>query len=339
MGRNPGRHFDGGPILGICCILVLIPALGGAADDPRAWLERMTNAVEYLNYEGKLSHVLGSDVSMLEIVHRVDDGRVTERIFSRDAGREIIRNDNTVTCIFPDQHTVLVEDRDVRDKDQSPLRGRLPGVDNIDDALYHVGFAGSERIAGRDAQVIAIRPKDSFRYGYRISLDRVTAMPLKTQLMDEGGNVLEQIWFTEIALPNRIPPSAVQPSLPINTFSIRRSSPESATAATPAIENWGADGIPPGFRLTVRQAKVAPDAGTGLRHLVYSDGLATVSLFIEPGVAASEQAEGLSQIGAANAYTTMTAGRMITAVGEVPARTVEIFAVSARPQRPDSKPE
>ena len=90
--------------------------------------------------------------------------------------------------------------------------------------------------------------------------------------------------------------------------------------------------------LTVRQAKVAPDAGTGLRHLVYSDGLATVSLFIEPAVAASEEAEGLSQIGAANAYTTTVDGHMITAVGEVPERTVEILAQSARPTRLAAKP-
>ena len=96
--------------------------------------------------------------------------------------------------------------------------------------------------------------------------------------------------------------------------------------------------MPPGFRLTVRQAKVAPDAGSGLRHLVYSDGLATVSLFIEPAVAASEQAEGLSQIGAANAYTTTIRGHMITAVGEVPVRTVEMFARSRDAPASESLP-
>lgn len=339
MAGNPGHSLRGGPGTGIFCALLLIPALGAAADDPRAWLERMTNAVEYLNYEGKLSHVLGGDSSTLDIVHRVENGRVTERLFSQDAGREIIRNDDTVTCIFPDQRTVLVEERDVQDKEQSPLRGRLPGAESIDESLYHVGFAGSDRIAGRNAQGIAIRPKDAFRYGYRIWLDRVTAMPLKTQLVDEEGNVLEQIWFSEIMLPSRIPASAVQPSMSTNNFSIRRSSTTTAAAAGPQIEDWGAGETPPGFRLTVRQAKVAPDAGTGLRHLVYSDGLATVSLFIEPAVAASEQAEGLSQIGAANAYTTTIDGRMITAVGEVPARTVEIFAVSARPSRDAPKPQ
>ena len=101
-----------------------------------------------------------------------------------------------MTCIFPDQRTVLVEERDERDRVQSPLRGRLPGASSINDAYYHLAFAGTERIAGRNAQIIAIRPKDSFRYGYRISLDRATAMPLKTQLVDEQGRTMEQILFS-----------------------------------------------------------------------------------------------------------------------------------------------
>jgi len=305
--------------------------LAAGADDPRAWLERMSYAVEYLNYEGRLIHVLGGETSTLNIAHRVENGRVTERITSDDAGREIIRNDDELTCIFPDLRTVLVEEGDDSDKSQSALRRRLPGTSSINDAFYRLAFAGTERIAGRNSQIIAIRPKDAFRYGYRLSLDRATAMPLKTQLVDEQGRMLEQILFIEIMLPKRIPGSAVQPSVTIDTFAVRRSGPAAATRATAQLGEWGSAETPPGFRLTVPQAKVAPDAGSGLRHLVYSDGLATVSLFIEPAVAASEQAEGLSQIGAANAYTTTIGGHMVTAVGEVPARTVEIFALSARP--------
>lgn len=300
-----------------------------AADDPHAWLERMSYAVEYLNYEGKLIHVHGAETSALNIVHRVDNGRVTERITSEDADREIIRNDDEVTRIFPDRGIVLVEARDARDKIQSPLTGHLPGASGIDNTFYILAFAGAERIAGRKAQIVAIRPKDAFRYGYRIWLDRETAMPLKTQLVNEQGNMLEQILFSEIMLPQRIPGSAVQPSLAIDSFTVRRSTPSGISADDQ--EGWNATELPPGFILMVRNAKVAPDAGSGLRHLVYSDGLATVSLFIEPAVAASEQAEGLSQIGAANAYTSTVQGHMVTAIGEVPVRTVEMLARSARP--------
>jgi sigma-E factor negative regulatory protein RseB len=308
-----------------------MPALAAGADDPRAWLERMSYAVEYLNYEGRLIHMLGGETSDLYIAHRVEDGKVTERITSDDAEREIIRTDDETTCIFPDRRTVLVEEGDDSDESRSALRRRLPGT-GIDETLYHLALAGTERIAGRNCQIVAIRPKDGFRYGYRLSLDRATAMPLKTQLVDEQGRMLEQILFSEITLPKRVPGSAVQPAVTIDSFAVRRSGPEAK--GLHRLNDWQAAETPPGFRLTVPEARVAPDAGSGLRHLVYSDGLATVSLFIEPAVAASEQAEGLSQIGAANAYTTTVGGHMITAVGEVPARTVEIFALSARPLKP-----
>jgi sigma-E factor negative regulatory protein RseB len=309
---------------------MMLPALAAAADDPRAWLERMSHAVEYLNYEGTLVHLHGSESSVLRIAHRVENGQITEHILSADAGREIIRTNDEVISIFPDKRMVLVEERGERDKVQSPLRVHLPGASRIDDALYNLAFMGSERVAGRSTQVLAIRPKDSFRYGYRIWLDRATAMPLKTQLIDEGGSMLEQVLFSEIMLPDRIPSSAVQPSVAVDSFSVRRAAQQPVAARDELLQDWAVTELPPGFTLTVEEARIGPDAGLGLRHLVYSDGLATVSLFVEPAVAASEQAEGLSQIGAANAYTTTVDGHMITAIGDVPVRTVELLARSAR---------
>lgn len=303
-----------------------------AGETPRAWLERMGHAVEALNYSGTLVHLNGEDANVLRIVHRVADGRVTEKITSDDAGREIIRDDDEVTCIFPDQRVVLVEGREGLDRSRSPLQGRLPGAAGISDDYYHLAFAGTERIAGRDTRVIAIRPKDAYRYGYRVWVDRATAMPLKTQLVDDQGAVLEQVLFSEIALPERIPQAAVRSSLRVDSFAVRRagSAPGGGTAAAP-IPAWGVTLLPAGFGLAVHRARPSPAPGGGLSHLVYSDGLATVSIFIEPAVAASEQAEGLSQIGAANAFTTVQLGHMVTAVGEVPARTVELMAQSARP--------
>ncbi len=331
MAASPGTGKRVLSSIGLLFCIALWPAMAASADDPRAWLARMSAAVEDLNYEGTLVYIHGDDSSVIKIAHRVENGRVTERITSDDAGREIIRTDDEVTCIFPDQRTVLIEERDEFDRTQSPLRVHLPGNNRLSETLYHLAFAGSERIAGRRTQAIAIRPKDSFRYGYRIWLDAATAMPLKTQLVDEQGSMLEQILFSDIALPTMVLSSAVQPSVPIDSFSVQRSAPRSAQLPNERREDWAATEIPPGFSLTVRNAKVTADSSNGLRHLVYSDGLATVSLFIEPAVAASEQAEGLSQIGAANAYTTTVGGQMITAVGEVPVRTVELFAKSARP--------
>jgi sigma-E factor negative regulatory protein RseB len=307
------------------------PVAAMAADDPRPWLERMSRAVEQLSYEGTLVHIIGSDANLLRVVHRVRDGVVQEKVTADGSGREIIRDGDKVMCILPDQRTVLVGNRDHRDRAQSPLQGRLPGTGALTDGHYHLAFAGSERVAGRDTRVIVIRPRDSFRYGYRLSLDRVTAMPLKTQLIDAEGAVPEQVLFSTIVLRNDIPDDMVAPSSPIVSFAVQDSLPGPAGVATRVETGWAVTRLPEGFRLEARRTRSGSGADRALGHLVYSDGLATVSLFIEPAVAASEQVEGLSQMGAANAYTVVHEGFMVTAVGEVPAVTVQLLAESARP--------
>ncbi|MCC7258029.1 MAG: MucB/RseB C-terminal domain-containing protein [Gammaproteobacteria bacterium] len=326
--RVPARHW-GPAATALVAAFTCLPA--HAASDPRAWLERMTEAVDTLNYEGELVHVFGGDTSVLTIVHRVENGQQTERVTADDGSCEIIRNADEVTYILPDQRTVLVEKRDPAAASESPLRGHLPGPAGVDATLYHVAFGERDRIAGRDALGVAIRPKDGYRYGYRLWLDRVTAMPLKTQLVDEQGTVLEQVLFTQITLPAHLSRALVRPTIAADSFAVRRPAAAPPGAAATAPEGWASREVPPGFRLTVRQARSGPDGVGALRHMVYTDGLATVSLFVEPAVAASEQAEGLSQIGSANAFTAIVEGRMVTAIGTVPARTVEIIAQSARP--------
>lgn len=312
--------------------LPLMPARAAdsLADSPAEWLKRMSQAVEYLNYEGTLIHLHDDQSVELTIVHRVDNGRITERITSADGGREIIRTDNEVTCILPDQRTVLIEARDGADSERSPMRGHLPGPAGIDPLLYHVAFGERAHVAGRAVQGIAIRPRDGFRYGYRLWLDHGTAMPLKTQLLNDDGQILEQVLFTQVNLPERLPDSAVRPSIVTDGFTVRRRGPETPTVAREIAAEWTAAELPPGFMLTLRQAKTPADAPDRLRHLVYSDGLATVSLFVEPAGNDAGQAAGLSQVGAANAYTAIVDGHMVTAIGDVPVRTVELLARSAR---------
>jgi sigma-E factor negative regulatory protein RseB len=314
----------------VCLLLLIFPALNGlAADDPRVWLQRMGDAVENLNYRGTLVHVNNGTAGVLQIVHRVHQAQVTERITALDgAPREIIRNNDEVTCILPDQAMVMVEHRDDRDPQKSPLRGRLPNVASFNEDHYRLEFVGSGRAAGRDAQIIAVRPIDGYRYGYQIWLDRLTAMPLKSQLWDDHGNVVEEILFAEIRMTGEIPAAAVRASLPTDAYSWHRSGdpPNSATSRSA----WRAEDMPPGFELIAALSKMPPGSRQAMEHLVYTDGLASVSVFIEAGVAASEQAEGLSQMGAANAYTTTREGQLVTAVGEVPARSVEMIALSVR---------
>jgi sigma-E factor negative regulatory protein RseB len=330
MAGRPGQGGPGRLIFRVGLALLAVLALPArASEDPRVWLARMGEVMERLNYEGTLVHVHDGHSEVFELVHRAENGHVTERLTSRDdAGREVIRDGNEITCIFPDRREVVVEQREEITSGQGPLRDHLPQAGDINEAHYHVAFRYVERLIGRESRVVEIRPKDNWRYGYRIWLDRDSAMPLKTELRDDGGKVLEQVRFTAIKLQERIPRAATRPTVTADAFAWQRSTgrPQGRSEASPG--DWQARRLPPGFRLMERNERAAPGFPAGLRQVVYSDGLAAVSVFIEMAVAASEQAEGLSQMGAANAFTVTTEGYMVTAMGEVPVRTVELIATS-----------
>ena len=314
-------------VLGLVCAQAAL----AAETEPRAWLMRMVEAVEQLSYQGTLVHMHGGDADIMSIVHRVEDGRISERITAVDGpGREIIRNDEEVTCILPDQQAVVIEPRDVSNRSQSPLQGSLPRPEGFDERYYELSFLDTGSVAGRAARVLAVRPLDELRYGYVLWLDTATAMPLKTQLLDEQGRVLEQILFTEIDLRDNIPAAAVAPSLAMETFAVQRSSDASRPKADglPGA-GWQVDRLPAGFMLIAARAKLMHGSSQPMEQLVYSDGLASVSVFVESDVGQDEKAEGLSSMGSANAYTTMREGFLVTAVGDVPVRTVEMMARSA----------
>jgi sigma-E factor negative regulatory protein RseB len=327
-----------------CSILLLagITALPVRADGkPQDWLARMEHALGNLNYEGTLVQMHGNEAAVMHVVHRVDAGISAERITAMDeVGREIIRRGDDVTCIFPDQRTVIVGRRGSTANGTSPLRQQFPGDIRFDDNYYRFAIASGGRLVGRSTWMITVKPMDQYRYGYRLWLDRSTAMPLKVQISAEDGSVVEQLLFSEISLPEHIPAAAIEPSVRTEGFSWRRSDtaefPVSAGQMRAVHPTWRATSLPPGFRLHTARSRQVDGGHTPMEHIVYSDGIVSVSVFVESGTSATGKGEGVSQIGAANAYTAMTGTWLVTAVGEVPVRTVEMIARSL--QRTDGDP-
>src|SRR5687768_9175046 len=175
-------------------ITAMSPAHAGDRE-ARAWLERMSESLATRNYEGRFFHLRDSRSETLRIIHRVDKGKVTERLVSLDgSGREIIRNQKEVICYLPDRRTVLVEKR----TDDSTLLAAVPSYNEQLELHYSIETGPSTKALGRRTQVILVQPRDQFRYGYRLWLDHETAMPLKSQLCDRNGKVIEQILFAEV---------------------------------------------------------------------------------------------------------------------------------------------
>ncbi len=319
-------------VCGLACVLGF-PAW--ADGEPQSWLGRMEHALGSLNYEGTLVQMHGDEASIMHIVHRVDGGRSAERITAMDeVGREIIRRGEDVTCIFPDQRTVIVGRRTNGENGTSLLQQQFPNDIRFDSNYYRLAIASGGRLVGRLTWMVTVKPMDQYRYGYRLWLDRGTAMPLKVQISDEDDSVVEQLLFSEISLPEQIPAEALKPSVSTDGFTWRRSdtaaSPVSAGPVSAVQPAWRAVSLPPGFRLRTARSRQVEGGSAPMEHLVYTDGIASVSVFIEAGVATAEQGEGVSRMGAANAYTAVTGGYLVTAVGEVPARTAEMIARSLR---------
>lgn len=308
----------------LTCLLLAGTAVA-ADEQARELLLRMDRAVDALNYEGTFVHIVDGQVETMHVVHRVEDGKVTERLVTLDGpSREIIRDEQEVTCIFADQKSVMVERR----KGDSPLRAALPRYSEQLDGYYEFVRLNDGMRLGRDAVSFEIRPRDKFRYGYRLWMDESTGMLLKAQLIDIYHNVAEQLMFVSIRLPETIAADMVEPTIATEDFTWYVQPDAAAVSTRSSAAGWRATSLPPGFRLTTSKVAMMAGADHPTDHLVYSDGIASVSVFIEEPEGSSEQLEGVTRIGGASAFSTMVGDFQVTAMGEVPPITVEMIASS-----------
>lgn len=291
---------------------------------PKDWLTKMAGAVQSTSYEGTVIRVRNGKTEVLKVVHVVTDGVIREKVIVQEgSGLEIIRNGNEVHCILPDEQSVLVEEWN----DQSTLFSTLPSSDIRFGSEYDVSIVRTERVAGRKAVLLAIRPHDEFRFGHRIWLDTLTGFPLQTRLIGDGGEAIEQVKFADISLDKEIDSSALAPSISTENFRwfVNPKHKISHEVSTP----WNCEDLPPGFRVISSHAETVSEDDEPLVHVLFSDGLANVSVFIEP--AKGSIPASYSRVGSSNSFSTQIEGHQVTAVGEVPPRTVERIASSMRP--------
>jgi sigma-E factor negative regulatory protein RseB len=309
-------------------LLVAGMALGA---EPKEWLDRMNKALTTRNYVGVFTHVRGTRAETLRIIHRVRGRDVSERLLSLDAsGREFIREGDELTCYLPDKRTVLVERR----APEGPLLGALPSLADGDTQVYEIRGGERERLLGRKSRVVALHPRDEYRYGYRLWIDEETYMPLKTQLCDQSGRVIEQILFSSIDLPERIPDSMFKPQVDASNYRWLRADRRVANNAAPAL--WDAMRLPPGFRIASRANQALPGSSEPVAHLVFTDGVASVSVFVEPRKRDAQAAEGPSRVGSSSAFSTVVDDHQVTVVGEVPPNTVKFIATQVKSTSPRS---
>lgn len=316
---------------------VVWPAAGvESGAEARRLLTKMSQATRSLSYHGTFVSVRGSRVSMMRIVHRGEAGGERERLISlMGPAKEVIRRNDEVTCIFPRDRAVVVDRRPPR----QILGATLSRPVETLAAYYDFSVLGGDRIAGRPASVLGIAPKTPDRYGYRLWVDSESDLLLKSEVIDGGGEVVEQVLFTDLKVRSSIPEAWLEAGISGQGYSwytgVKRTAAALSSAESPRGQ-WQVRWIPPGFMMQEDQARAMADGTEPVKHAVYSDGLASVSVFTEKATEATERIEGHSSMGALNSYSTWADGYQVTVLGEVPATTVRQIAASVAfvPARP-----
>lgn len=315
--------------------LVASGAVFADAGSVKIWLDKMARAVESLDYRGDFVYMHDDRIEVMRIVHRYGEAGEQERLSSLNgAPREVIRDNDRVTCILPEDESVMMETY-LGDA----LFPTIPVEQMVDSSSrYEFKLGGTERIAGLTAQMIEITPLDGLRFGYRLWLEEESAMLLKSMVIDADGEAVEQLLFTRIDIGGPIRDVELKPrtrgrKIEIATTAMAEVEQDTDVATetegqqiSAQVARWSISDLPAGFKLRSREHPADP--GSAYEHLVFTDGMATVSIYLEP----SEQdvTEQRSAMGAMNVFTTGQSGWAVTAVGEAPLPTLEAIARSMR---------
>ncbi|OWY31023.1 MucB/RseB C-terminal domain-containing protein [Herbaspirillum robiniae] len=327
-----------GRLLGLLSLLsaLFVPSAHAAdgADAPttespssaaaQAQLKRLQTAAQRLSYSGTFVYQQASQMRTSRITHILSGKSELEKLEVLDGKpREYIRSDDDVACYMPDARTVLIEKRVTRDVFPAILGASPEDLANH----YNVSAGPEERVAGRDCQTIVLEPRDKLRYGYRFWADKSTGLLLRAQTVDGRGDVVEQISFTQVEI-GPIDRSRVRPSY----ADTRGWRVEKSAMSKVDLSGWSVT-PPPGFRKIQEVRRMISDTAPGgaspaqnrpaereVSQIVFSDGLAAISVFIEPG--SQNRNEGAVQQGALNIVGRRQGDYWLTVVGEVPAAAI-----------------
>ncbi len=285
------------------------------------WLRRIHDATHKLSYTGTFVYQSGARSETSRITRRVDASGDAEKIEVMDGvPREIVRTRDTVRCYLPDARVVKVERQVDRAGAERGFPALLPGRITALSRHYDIEVGGIERIAGFDCRAVTLKPKDDLRYGHTLYADVKSGMLIRAVTTDARGETVEQFSFTELSFGS-VPRERLK-----SRHAAQRWRVENSEAAPASLVGWGLSSELPGFR-KVAELKRRLGEGGPVGQVVYSDGLAAVSVFIEPLEGRRDPVRaGLASVGAIHIYTKEVAKHMITVVGEAPAASVQRIA-------------
>lgn len=303
---------------------------GWCDSDALAWLGRMNQAVDTLNYRGTFIYRHGEKVDTMQIVHGYDERGQRERLISLTGeAREIIRDRDLLTCIWPGSKSVVIEPRARR----HGLPVTVPEAREQGLANYRYQVGETYRVAGLPCRQVTVMPADAFRYGYRLCIGEDNAMLLRSEIIDHEGEVVEEMMFTSIEFMSQVPEEAFKAKYHGRGYTTHRAEPQDSGEPLAPDTGWRLKTLPPGFVISSNVKRRMAANPQPVQHMVLTDGLASVSVFIAAAGLPEERYSGITGTGALHAYARYTEGHQVTVVGDVPARTVSFIGEALHYER------
>ena len=305
------------------------PAVPGASPAARErsiseWLLRMHEASRRRAYIGTLVVSSGGSMASAKVWHVCDGQQQMERVESlTGTPRSTFRRNDEVVTFSPQSRVAVAEKREAL----GLFPHLLKSVDAAIEQHYSASVQGSERVAGFEADIVQLAPRDGLRFGYRIWSEKRTGLVVKLQTLDAQERMLEQVAFSELQLDAPVSMDKLSRMMG-NTEGYKVETP-ALVKTTAAAEGWRLAQDVPGFRAMSCYRRPSA-SGKGAVQWVFSDGLASVSVFIESYDPRRHGQEGQQALGATHALvrrlTSGSSSWWLTFVGEVPAQTLQMFA-------------
>ena len=305
----------------LACILASSALTAHATSDDDAWiiLQKAAVAAHALNYQGIFVYQAGRQTKSVQITHYFNGkNEFARNVILDGTPREVFSQGSELTILSPRNEKVVIEKR----RGQNMFPAILPtNLDAVKES-YVLKVGEVERVAGRPTQLLYLTPKDELRYSYRFWIDSEFGLLLKSVMLNPRQEVMESIGFNQISLLNTVDLDWFQPKIDAKKNYVIEGEADKTIADNAANAIWTIKDLPAGYRKVDQMKRMVPGRSQPITHIVFSDGLASVSLFIEPLLKGIKPKSGHKLVGTTSFYANVIDGYQIITVGEVPEATV-----------------
>lgn len=301
-----------------CFSVPSLSAQAGADEDAWNVLQKAAVAARALSYQGIFVCQTGRQSRAVQITHHFNGKNEFARNVVLDgAPREVLSQGGDLVIYNPKNEKIVIEKR----RGQNMFPAVLPLNLDAVKANYTLRALGNERMAGRQAQVLSLTPKDGLRYSYKFWIDADYGLLLKSVMLNNRDEIMESIAFSQLTLVNNVDLDWFQPNIDHNKSYVMEEEKAVVTDSNaPAI--WTIKELPAGYRKVDQMMRMVQGKPYAITHVIFSDGLASVSLFIEPIPKGARAKVTLSTTGNTSFYANVNSGHLVTVVGEVPEATI-----------------